>query len=223
MAIFARFSDIFVANINVLLDRAENPEAMISQVIREMEDGGAVARSHAAIAIAAERRLSRELAQQRAGIEFWQSKARSAVASSREDLARVALVRKKELESSAAQLATQQASALETSKQVRASLDALEANLTVARGKQRSLIARHRAAQARQALCRMAGKRQGKDFSLGAKLEHWEERLTDLEDIVAAQTEVQGLGSAETTFAAWETEAEIDQELAALKAEKERT
>ena len=38
MRILSRCSDILVANINALLDRAENPEAMITQVIREMED-----------------------------------------------------------------------------------------------------------------------------------------------------------------------------------------
>src|SRR5580658_9012273 len=98
MRILSRCSDIIVANINVLLDKAENPEAMIGQVIREMEDDLAVARSHAACVIAAERRLSRDLAEQRIGIEFWQTKARAGVAANREDLARVALARKKELE-----------------------------------------------------------------------------------------------------------------------------
>jgi phage shock protein A len=161
MRILSRCSDIIVANINVLLDKAENPEAMIGQVIREMEDDLAVARSHAARAIAAERRLSRELAEQRICIEYWQTKARAAVVANREDLARAALVRKKELEIAAAELATQHTAALETSMQVRTTLHALETNLTVARRKQRSLIARHRAAQARQALCRAAGKRLG--------------------------------------------------------------
>jgi phage shock protein A len=222
MRILSRCSDIIVANINVLLDKAENPEAMIAQVIREMEDDLAVARSHAASAIAAERRLGRELAEQRIGIEFWQSKARAAVAASCDDLARVALARKKELEASVAELATQHTAALETSTQVRTSLHALETNLSVARRKQRSLIARHRAVQARQALCRAAGKRLGSGFTPGAKLQSWEERLTDQEDVIAAQMEVQGLEGPETTFATWEVEAELDRELAALKEENAR-
>jgi len=220
MRLLSRCSDILVANINQLLDKAENPEAMIDQVIREMEDGLAVARAHAASTIAAERQLGRELAEQRIGIEFWQTKARAAVASNRDDLARVALARKKEIEIVVAELATQHAAALGTSTQVRTSLHALETHLTVARGKQRSLIARHRAAQARQALCRAAGKRLGASFTADAKLKRWEHRLTDLEDIVAAQIEVQGIG--ETTFATWETEAEIESDLAALKEENVR-
>jgi phage shock protein A len=223
MRILSRCSDILVANIHALLDKAENPEAMIGQVIREMEEGLAVARGHAAMAIAAERRLNRELAEQRTSIEFWRTKARTAVAANRDDLARVALARKMELEISAAELATQtHAAALETSAQIRASLHALEINLSAALRKQRSLIARHRATQARRALGRAAGKRLGSGFSPGAKLQQWEQRLTDLEDVIAAETEVQGLGGPETTFATWETEAELDRELAALKEENAR-
>lgn len=219
MRILSRCSDILVANINALLDKAENPEVMIGQIIREMEDDLAIARSHAARAIAAERRLSRELAEQRIGIEFWQAKARTAVAANRADLARVALARKKELELSAAELATQHTAALEASAQVRTTLHVLETNLIAARCKQRSLIARHRAAQARQALCRAAGKRLGSGITPLGKLQHWEQRLTDLEDIIAAQTEVQGLESPGTMFATWETEADVERELAALKEE----
>jgi phage shock protein A len=220
MSILSRCSEIIVANINALLDKAENPEAMIAQIIREMEDDLAVARSQAASAIAGEHQLSRELAEQRFGMEYWQSKARAAVAANREDLARLALARKKELDVSAAELAVQHTAALETSTQVRISLRALENNLMVARRKQRSLIARHRAAQARQALCRAAGKRLGTGFTSGAKLQHWEQRLTDLEDVIAAQSEVQGHASPEKVFATWETETEIERELAALKEEK---
>jgi len=208
-----------VANINALLDRLESPEAMIGQIIGEMEDGLAVARSYAASAIAAERRLGRELAQQRIAVEFWQTKARAAVTAKREDLARLALARKREHETLAADLATQHAAALETCTQVLASLHAVESGFAAARRKQRSLIARHRAAQVRQELCRAAGTRLGTGCTAAAKLQRWEERLTDLEDEIAAQTELQGLAGLETTFASWESEADLDRELAALKEE----
>jgi phage shock protein A len=219
MRILSRCSNIMVAKINALLDRLESPEVMTGQIVREMEDGLAQARSYAASAIAAERRLGRELAQQQIAVEFWQTKARAAVAAKRDDLARLALARKQEHETLAAELATQHAAALETSTQVRASLDALESGLAVARRKQRSMIARHRAAQARQELCRAAGTQVGTEVSAGAKLQRWEERLTDLEDEIAAQTELQGLAGLEKTFAGWESEAELDRELDALKKE----
>ena len=222
MRILSRCSDIIAANINALLDKAENPEVLIAQIIREMEDDLAVARGHAASTIAAERWLNRDLTEQRTSIEYWQTKARAAVAANRDDLARLALVRKRELEISAAELATQHTAALETCTQVRTSLRALETNLCTALGKQRSLIARHRAAQARRALGRVAGKRLGSGIAMGAKLQRWEQLLVELEDVVAAETEVQGLGDPEDSFATWEAKAELDSELAALKAENAR-
>src|SRR5205809_896292 len=56
MSIFSRLSDIVASNLNALLDRVENPEALLVQVIREMEEGLAAARRYAALAIAAARR-----------------------------------------------------------------------------------------------------------------------------------------------------------------------
>ncbi|HZZ82647.1 MAG TPA: PspA/IM30 family protein [Gemmataceae bacterium] len=218
MTLLSRCSDILAANIHSLLDRAEDPETMIAQIIRDMEDAAAAARGHAASAIAAERWLSRELSKQQAGIDYWHSKARTAVVANRDDLARVALSRKKELESAAEELALQHAAARDTSAQARAALDTLEANLAAAQRRQRLLIARNRAAQTRRALGYAAGKRLGSRATLESKLQHWEQRLSVLEDEVAAATEVQGLEQdADATFAKWEAETDIERELNELK------
>ncbi len=169
MRILSRCSDIVVANIHAMLDRLESPEAMIGQIIREMEDGLALARSYAASAIAAERRLGRELSQQHVAVELWRAKARAAVAANRDDLARLALARKQEHAAMAADLEAQHAAAVETSAQVRASLNTLQDSFAAAQRKQKSLIARHRAAQLRQQTVshvwhanwlRLAGRRQ---------------------------------------------------------------
>jgi phage shock protein A len=217
MRIFSRCSDILVANVNALLDRVENPEAMLGQIVREMEERLATARSYAASAIAAERRLGRELAQHRSAVEFWQDKARTAVSANRDDLARLALARKREHEALVRELESQHLTAVETSTQVRAALHDLEAALAAAHRRQRSLIARHRAAQARRELCRTGGARLGSDLTLGAKLHHWEERITQWEDEAAALMDVQKLEGVESAFARWEAETELDRELAALK------
>jgi phage shock protein A len=223
MTILSRCSDIVVANINALLDRVEDPEAMITQIIRDMEDSLAAARGHAAKAIAVERWLLRELTRERAEIEQWQTKARTAVAANHDDLARQALTRKKELEMSVAELAIQHTASLEASAQARAALGTLEANLAAARRKQRSLIARRRAALAQRELCRAAGKRLGADVTLASRLQRWETRMTDLEDEIAAATEVQGLAGTEARIAQCEIDAEIDRELNALKVEAAQT
>ena len=64
---------------------------MLAQVIREMEEGLADARRQGAGAIAAERRLGRELEQNQAAAGHWKEQARLALTSHREDLARKAL------------------------------------------------------------------------------------------------------------------------------------
>ena len=60
-------------------------------------------------------------------------------------------------------------------------------------------------------------------ISPAEKLQHWDDRLADLEDLIAAESEVQGVGNPDTAFVAWQSEADLDRELAALKALKERT
>jgi len=217
MRILTRCSDLVLANIHGFLDRLEKPIVMIEQVVREMEDRLAAARSYAASAIAAERRLGRELAAQRVAVDVWMNKARAAVAANRDDLARLALARKKEHETLATELAEQHRTALETTVQVRASLQALESGLATARRRQRSLIVRHSAALARRELSRANGMPLADWHTTAAKLEHFAERVTELEDEINAQAEVQGLTGVEATFAGWESETELERELNELK------
>jgi phage shock protein A len=193
MGIFARVSDIIAANVNALLDKAENPEKMIGQIILEMEEGLANARRYAATAIAAERRIGRELEQNRAQAEFWKNKARAVLPLKREDLARRMLGRKQEHEDLVQSLEGQHAQAVQTSAQVRTSLRALEARLAEARRKRRSLLARHAAAKVRVSLQRMGA--EFPDFhNAQTRFDRLESRLEDYEDETAALAEFSSLG-----------------------------
>src|SRR5258708_27862742 len=93
MGVFSRISDLLTANLNALLDRAENLEVMLEQMIREMEESHARARRYAAAAIAAESRLRRDRDDNRGQAEQWKARAREALAAGREELARRALAR----------------------------------------------------------------------------------------------------------------------------------
>ncbi len=66
MRLFQRISDIIAANLNDLVDRFEDPEAMLKHAIREMETMIEEATGGAARAIAGERLLARDLARPRA-------------------------------------------------------------------------------------------------------------------------------------------------------------
>lgn len=97
MGVFSRLTDIVNANINSLLDRAEDPEKMARLMIQEMEDTMVEVRSAAVKAIADRNEIERRLQQIRDGIEEWDQKAQFALSKNREDLARGALVAKRKL------------------------------------------------------------------------------------------------------------------------------
>jgi phage shock protein A len=216
-------SDIITSNINALLDRAENPEWMIAQIIREMEHGLASAKRYAATAIAAERRIGRELEQNRLQAEHWKSKAKQALAVKREDLARRALARKMEHEDLVRSLENQHEQALQTCQTVRTSLNALEARLAEARRKQRTLLARHRAALARVELHRFTGAGFPAFAGSQAKFDRLENQIIDFEDELAALGDLHDIQNGlEADFVELERQNAIEAELQEMKREKDR-
>jgi phage shock protein A len=220
MGIFSRLSDLIVANVNALLDKAENPERMLAQIIREMEEGLGTARQQAATAIALERRLTRELQHHQNESGHWKEQARLALTSNREDLARQALARKIEHDDLARGLSSQCSGAQETSSHVRAALRALELRLAEARRKQRTLLARHRAAKIRLEVQRAAVSVAPDAGTSFAKFARIEERLIDAEDHLLAQAEVTGPPSnLDTELAGLQADKRIEEELAQLKQE----
>jgi len=220
MGIFARLSDIVTANVNLLLDKAEDPERMLAQVIREMEDGLAASRRHGAIAIAAERRLGRELDQNHTAAEHYREQARLALTHQREDLARQALGRKLEHDDLAQVLEGQYTSARATGNEVRAALHALEARLAEARRKQRILTARHRAARIRIEVRQSAAASVPAGRSTFARFARFEEKLVATEDRLVAEAELtRSAGELETELSGLENKKRIDDALAALRRE----
>src|SRR4051812_33075819 len=215
MGIFSRVSDIITANLNGLLDRAEDPEAMLAQVVREMEAGVAAARRSAAVAVAAERRLQREWDDNRSQADHWTGRAREALAAGREELARRALARKHEHAALAQVLAEQHADASQTGRSARTALRALEARLAEARRKQRTLVARHRTAQVRVAVHRQFGTGRA-DFGASlARFDRLEDRLTRTVDELAAAADLDDPAALESAFTDLDRERAIDAELAA--------
>jgi len=222
MGIFARVSDILTANIQHLLDRAEDPDKMIKQAVREMEEGLRDVRASTAKAIAAEKRLQRELDENRQNIRAWQDRAKQAINSDRDDLAREALTRRREAEKLAARLKTQIEQAKETSETLRQTLGALETRLAEARRKRAALVARKDAAEVKKAIAAHvpAEGAGGRHLGAFAKLEEMERKVEDAEmeadaaaEVSAAQQELEESPPKEGV--------EIELELMKLKQQKE--
>ena len=147
MGIFTRFRDIVSANINAMLDRAEDPEKLIKLMIREMEDTLVELKSSCAGTIANQKKVSRILEETRDKEAFWDNKAGLAVSRGRDDLARQALLEKRRYAQRCAAVEQELDELGAIVEQYKDDIQELENKLKSAREKQRMLVQRHIRAQ----------------------------------------------------------------------------
>jgi len=147
MGIFTRFRDIVNANINAMLDKAEDPEKMLKMMIREMEDTLVEIKSACAGVMAAGKKIERELEGTRSRAGFWEERASLAVTKGRDDLARDALVEKRRYTEKGEVLERELKEHQVLVGQYQDDMVQLERKLGSAREKQRTLIQRHIHAQ----------------------------------------------------------------------------
>ncbi len=216
MGIFSRLSDIINANLNALLDRAEDPEKMVRLMIQEMEDTLVEVRSDAARTIADQKDIRRRLAKLETLAREWERKAELALAKEREDLARGALLEKAKAEEMAAHLAEELTYLDEALSRHQESIAKLEAKLREARAKKATLEARHKTAANELKVRRNLYDRRIEDaFARFAKVEQRIERLESEAEALAIGRDGIDL---EEEFRALEVDERISAELEALKA-----
>jgi len=147
MGIFTRFRDIISSNINAMLDAAEDPEKMIRLMIQEMEETLIEMKASCASSLAGRSRLQREARDLDAKVEKWEANAKLAVAKGREDLAREALLEKRQLRDQLDALERELAASEELVQSHQDQIAELEQKLVNAREKQRLLVQRHQQAK----------------------------------------------------------------------------
>ena len=146
MGIFSRMGDIINANLNAALEKAEDPEKMIRLMIQEMEDTLVEVRSATAKCIAEKKERSRLLKRLEEQQLEWERKAELALEKDREDLARAALAEKTALVDRIAALEEELDQYQEQLTKYDEDIGKLQAKLTDARNRQRTLVMRHRSA-----------------------------------------------------------------------------
>jgi phage shock protein A len=146
MGIFSRFSDIVNANINAVLEKAEDPEKIIRLMIQEMEDTLVEIRSAAAKCIADRKELGRHIEHLEREQAEWARRAELAVRREREDLARAALVEKQAISDRVKQMKLELESLDGQLEKFNADISQLQSKLNDAKTRQRSIVIRHKTA-----------------------------------------------------------------------------
>lgn len=147
MGIFSRLGDIINANLNAVLERAEDPEKIIRLMIQEMEDTLVEVRSTAARAIAEKKERQRAITHLEQEAIDWEQKAELAIRKDREDLARAALTEKKRVEGQTARIKQELGAIDEQLAKFTDDIAKLQAKLDDARKRQASLVRRQQTAQ----------------------------------------------------------------------------
>lgn len=223
MGILNRFADIVKANVNDLLDKAEDPAKMIDQYLRDLTDSLAEVKNETAGVIAEEKRTRRLVDENAAEIERYEGLAKKALAAGNEDDARTFLAKKQELEAAAAGIAATYEAAHENANKMRQMHDKLVGDIETLNARRESVKAKVAVAKTQEkvneftsASDRAAGAMSA--FArMEAKADEMLDRATAMEELnakpvdTAAELEkkYEGVGSAES----------VDAELAKLKAE----
>ncbi|WP_299267718.1 phage shock protein PspA [uncultured Psychrosphaera sp.] len=213
MGIFSRFADIVNANINSLLDKAEDPEKMVRLIIQEMEDTLVEVRSSSARTLADKKDIVRKIDRFQAEADDWQSKAELALSKDREDLARQALSEKQKSQENVEQLAHDLSSLDEQITRLKDEIGQLQNKLEDAKNRQKSILMRGKTASSR--LDVKSKLTSGKINDALTRFEQYERKIDNLE----AEVESYDLGnkSLADEFAELETSSKVDSELEALK------
>ena len=218
MGIFSRMSDIINANINAMLDKAEDPEKMIRLIIQEMEDTLVEVRSSSVRVLADRKAAGRRLEQLEVEARAWEGKARLAIGKGRDDLARAALQEKHEIEDEVDAVGRELAATDEHIERLNDEIAKLQAKLNDAKAKKKALVIRSQTVESRIKVRRQVN-RDALDGAF-ARFEHFERRMDNLE----SQLDAMDLGREAAPSLAAEIDAlaedeKIGAELERLKSE----
>ena len=215
MGLLSRMSDIVQANINAILDKAEDPLKVIKLLVQEMEETLVELRSVAAKNLADKKQLQRKVDKLQEQARAWQGKASLAMEKDREDLARAALVEKHQSQQQVSALQAELTIVEESLNKLQADSGKLQEKLLEARTKQKSYAVRERSATVR-----LQVKNQGQAEKIDAaivRFEQYESRIDNLESQVDAYELVGNAPSLNAQFAEMQAQEQIEQELAALR------
>ncbi len=214
MSIITRITTLINANINAMIDAAEDPEKMVDEYLRQMRGELSEARAATAMAMADETKLRAQYEQNKAQADDWQRKAELAVQHSDDELAREALLRRNNTQQLVENYNAQWTAQHDQVQELRTALAKLEAKISEAEAKRDLIIAKNRRAATQEAITATMNSIQGTtaDGSLGRMEAVADERLAKANAM--AQLSSQDL---DTRFSDLESSQQVETDLADLK------
>ncbi len=216
MGLIDRVSRVIRANLNDLVSKAEDPEKVLDQTLIDMQEDLVQMRQAVASAIASQKRTQQQYNQAQTEANNWQQRAQLALQKGDENLAREALVRKKTHTETATALKSQLDQQSTSVEALKRNLIALEGKISEAKTKKDMLKARASAAKANEQLQNTVGRMN--TSSAMAAFERMEEKVLQMEARSEAAAELAG-ADLESQFAMLEAGSNVDEELAAMKAQ----
>jgi phage shock protein A len=215
MALLERVSTLIRANLNDMIDKAEDPEKMIKQVILDMQNQLLQVKTQVAVAIADQHLLEKKQKENEEKTAEWMRKAELAVGKKEDDLARAALHRVESYREMTGNFTQQGADQKAQVENLKTALRQLEQKLAEAQAKADVLIAQHRRARA-------VGKAHDARTAIGdqsksAAFDRLKNKVAHNEAVSQAKSEL-GADDVEDRFATIEKADRIEQLLAEMKA-----
>ncbi|MCM1262086.1 MAG: PspA/IM30 family protein [Butyrivibrio sp.] len=224
MGIITRFKDIMAANFNALLDRCEDPEKMIDQYLRNLEQDFAKVKAETASIMADEKAAKRKLDECDSEIAKMTEYAKKAVTAGNDNEARQFLEKKAELTQKQEVLARNYELACDNSAKMRQMHDKLEADISDLKSRREMLKAKVRVAETQK---KMSGIGSGLESAGGnlAAFSKMEDKVNKMLDEADAMNELNNQPAKDSAaelarkYDAENKKAAVDDELAALKAQ----
>jgi len=215
MGLFSRIADLFRSNVNDALDKAEDPEKMLKQMVLDMEDSVNKTTLAVANAIANEKGLARRIESERINGQDWHEKAKLALQAGNEELAKAALEKKAIADKNVADLQPSVEQARQATTTMREQLNALKRKLDEARARQSTLVARSQAAKAQKQLAQAA---TGVGTDAFSKFDKFESKIEKLEAEASAFEQLASENTAlDEQFKQLSSSGQVDNDLLELK------
>ena len=223
MGIMDRVATVIKSNLNNLINKAEDPEKMLDQILLEMRQQLLEAKREVAVAIADEKRLTAQLEAELEQVREWERRATIAVQKGEDDLAREALRRRSDHEQIAIGYKQQWDAQKASTENLKNALRALSQKIEEAGRKKNLLIARQKRAEAQKHIHEvMAGLSDTSAFESFDRMASKVERIEAQADAAVEISQELSGDTVEQRFRALESSTDVEQELLALKAKMQK-